>query len=253
MLSGILRWRFYELFANFHLLLVAAVAVALYLHNRTKVFAPPTVYLFSALCIYVVTGASRFAQLLYRNVRYGWPLNRASVRTITFKRSDGKQTREIPLSDAVHVHVRLTRAWKPHAGQFVYLCIPGVSYTSFAQLHPFYVAWWYCEGSDDYVVFIVQKQRGFTDRLFLRRGNGLDRELEMRAVVEGPYGKELELDLYGTVVLFATGIGIAGQLPYVSQLLAGYQNCEVKTRRITLFWQVDSESRYLAESSATQC
>ncbi|KAB2099591.1 hypothetical protein AG0111_0g12058 [Alternaria gaisen] len=63
----------------------------------------------------------------------------------------------------------------------------------------------------------------------------------MRAVVEGPYGNELPLDSYGTVLLFATGIGIAGQLPYVTQLLEGYLNCKVKTRRIALFWEVESE------------
>lgn len=65
----------------------------------------------------------------------------------------------------------------------------------------------------------------------------------MRAAIEGPYGKELRLDSYGTVLLFATGIGIAGQLPYVTQLLAGYLECKVKTRRIALFWEVESERK----------
>ncbi|RMJ04847.1 hypothetical protein CDV36_014480 [Fusarium kuroshium] len=63
----------------------------------------------------------------------------------------------------------------------------------------------------------------------------------MAAVIEGPYGKEFNLDSYGTVLLFATGIGIAGQLPFVAQLLEGYHHYEVKTRRIALFWQVESE------------
>ena len=65
----------------------------------------------------------------------------------------------------------------------------------------------------------------------------------MGAVIEGPYGKELDLELYGTVLLFAIGIGIAGQLPYVIQLLEGYYNCEVKTWRIALFWELDSERK----------
>jgi hypothetical protein len=37
----------------------------------------------------------------------------------------------------------------------------------------------------------------------------------MRAVIEGLYRNELNLELYGTVLLFAIGIGIAGQLLYV--------------------------------------
>lgn len=197
----------------------------------------------------------RFAQILYRNVRYKKPLCRATIHSITYPNLNGEK---IALSDAVHVHVKMSRAWQPRAGQYIYLCIPGVSYTAFAQLHPFYVAWWYRNNDDYYAVLIVQKHRGFTKHLFLHREdffgpdperrdfykeNYLSEVAGMRAVIEGPYGKELCLDSYGTVLLFATGVGIAGQLSYVDQLLDGYHNCEVKTRRISLFWQVDSESK----------
>lgn len=116
---------------------------------------------------------------------------------------------------------------------------------SFAQLHPFYVAWWYRDGDDDYAVFIIQKQRGFTERLFSHRGSEMDRAPGLSALIEGPYGRELDLGSYGTVLLFATGIGIAGQLPYVARLLEGYHDCDVKTRRIALFWQVESEGSAL--------
>ena len=72
-------------------------------------------------------------------------------------------------------------------------------------------------------------------------GNSFINSSKIRAVIKGPYGKELKLDLYGTVLLFATGIGIASQLPYVKKPLKGYRNCEVKTRRIALFWEVESK------------
>jgi NAD(P)H-flavin reductase len=57
----------------------------------------------------------------------------------------------------------------------------------------------------------------------------------MRVVIKGPYRKELDFKSYGTVLLFTIGIGIAGQLLYITQLLKGYYNCEVKTQKITLF------------------
>jgi len=38
----------------------------------------------------------------------------------------------------------------------------------------------------------------------------------MRAVIKGLYRNELNLELYRTVLLFAIGIGIAGQLPYIT-------------------------------------
>jgi hypothetical protein len=93
------------------------------------------------------------------------------------------------------------------------------------------------------LVLIVQKRRGFTEKLFLHASNSLDSRSEMRAVIEGLYSKELNLKLYSTVLLFATGIRTAGQLPYFTQLLQEYHNCEVKTRRIALFWELDSECK----------
>ncbi|KAI9855644.1 MAG: hypothetical protein M1813_009690 [Trichoglossum hirsutum] len=238
--AAIVRRHIYEIFLKLHLILAAIVIVTVYLHGSSKnLLASPTVYLLAAVCLWALVIGLRFSQTLYRNINYGKPLNRATVRTITFKRQHMK---DIPLSSAVHVHVRLSRPWKFRAGQYVYLCIPGVSHAAFAQSHPFYVSWWYRdEEGSDVIVFIIQKRRGFTKNLLLHANNDLDRHSEMRAIIEGPYGKEINLESYGTVLLFATDIGIAGQLPYVTQLLEGYHNCEVKTRRITLFWELDSE------------
>ncbi|KAK7421009.1 hypothetical protein QQZ08_010130 [Neonectria magnoliae] len=119
--------------------------------------------------------------------------------------------------------------------------MPGLSRASFAQLHPFYVAWSYRDGKHDYAVILLLKQKGFTERVFSLRRGDLDEDTDFVTVIEGPYGKELRLEEYGTTLLFATGIGIAGQLSYVAQLLDGYHNYEAKTKRIALFWQVDSE------------
>jgi predicted ferric reductase len=270
-----LRRQVYEIYINLHLILAVLIITAAYLHIPSKkLLASPTVYLFVVVCLQILVALVRSGQFLYRNVRYKKPLNRASVQTIMYRRGG---RRPIPLSDAVHVHIRLTRPWKPQAGQYVYLSIPGVSYTSFAQSHPFYVSWWYDDTNGTNIVLIVQKQKGFTKDLFLHADKYLnndyemrssisgeferrsdiedDSELEaiigdkfkMRAIVDGPYGKELKLDSYGTVILFATGIGIAGQLPYITQLLEGYRNCEVKTRRIALFWEMESECKPLVE------
>jgi predicted ferric reductase len=270
--SGLLRRHVYEVYINLHQLLAVLIVSATYFHmTRRKLFEFPTIYLLAAVCLQIIVGAMRFGQVLYRNFKHRKPLNRALVQTIIYKRGS---KRAIPVSDAVHVHIRLTRPWKPQAGQYVYLSIPGVSSTSFAQSHPFYVSWWYNDVAGANIVLIIQKRKGFTKDLFLhadkyinsgyemRSGIGSENDIgsnieddsemelfigdrfKMRAIVEGPYGKELQLDSYGTVLLFATGIGIAGQLPYITRLLEGYRNCEVKTRRIALFWEVESECKH---------
>ncbi|EXJ56217.1 uncharacterized protein A1O5_12673 [Cladophialophora psammophila CBS 110553] len=236
-----IRQRFYEVFHKLHLIFSTTLIAALFIHGQSKdLLTPPTVYLLAVICLQILTGALRFGQILYRNIKYGKPLNRATVQTVTFKRDSG---RDIPVSDAVHVHVRLSRPWRPRAGQYAYLCIPGLSHTSFAQSHPFYVAWWYYDHGHDHVVFLIERREGFTKNLFLRANASNDPgpNSEMRVLVEGPYGKSLNLESYATVLLFATGIGIAGQMPYVTQLLEGSQTGQVETRRIALFWEMASE------------
>ncbi|KAF4625874.1 hypothetical protein G7Y89_g12291 [Cudoniella acicularis] len=112
--------------------------------------------------------------------------------------------RDTPVSDAVYIHVRLSRPWRPRAGQYVYLSI-------------------------------LEKRKGFTQDLFRHTTNDVDQRNGIRAIIEGPYRKELDLKSYGTILLFATGIRIAGQLPYITQLLEEYHNSGEKNRRIALF------------------
>lgn len=63
----------------------------------------------------------------------------------------------------------------------------------------------------------------------------------MKALIEGPYGRELDLSQYGTVFLIATGIRIAAQLPYLKQLVDGLRTWDSKTRRVALFWETEAE------------
>lgn len=239
-----LRRYSYEIYVWLHWILTSGLLATLFIHTTTKrTLAPSTVYLVTAVGLQIVMSALRFAQVGYRNIKSRRIFSRARVQTITFKRDSGS---DILVSDAVHVHVRLPRLWQPRAGQYVYLSLPGLTYASFAQSHPFYVAWWYHdeENGNDYVVFIVQRRNGFANDLFLQ-ARPCNQSPELTALIEGPYGKELKLESYRTVILFATGIGVAGQIPYVTQILEAYQNGEAETQRIALFWEIDSEGKSL--------
>ena len=66
----------------------------------------------------------------------------------------------------------------------------------------------------------------------------------VKADIEGPYGQDVELAVYETVLLFATGTGIAGVLPFIRQLLAGYHNRDAKVRKLVLFWEIKSDRRF---------
>jgi ferredoxin-NADP reductase len=48
------------------------------------------------------------------------------------------------------------------------------------------------------------------------------------------------MDSYGTVVLFAGGVGITHQVPFVRHLVKGYAEGTVAARRVTLVWIIQS-------------
>ena len=101
-------------------------------------------------------------------------------------------------------------------------------------MYPFYVAWTYKDESDELdaeiAVLIVKKRSGFTKNLIQHALSRRNVELEVHrdrtkiglsshswlmtefesVVVDGPYGNEIDVQDYGTVVLFATDVGIAG-------------------------------------------
>lgn len=64
--------------------------------------------------------------------------------------------------------------------------------------------------------------------------------MEVMGFVEGPYGAKHALDSYGSVVLFAGGVGVTHQVPYVKELVAGFSDGTVATRRILLVWTIQS-------------
>jgi predicted ferric reductase len=60
--------------------------------------------------------------------------------------------------------------------------------------------------------------------------------VQLWGAVEGPYGGHHRLDSYGTVVLFAAGVGITHQLPFVRQLLDAHTSNMTATRKVLLVW-----------------
>lgn len=217
---SIVRHHFYEVFLNLHRVLVVVLIVAIWLHVPGKLLNIPTIYLLVVCCLWASLQLLRTCQILYRNFRHWKYSCKVAIA---------------PLPDAYQVHAKIPRSWKYRAGQYVYLCLPGVSYSAILQSHPYMIAWWYrYDTAQDIVVFIIQRRMGFTHSLPTD-------SRAVRAIIEGPFGNEIHLDDYGTVLLFATGIGIAGQLLYVRQLLENFHNHDAKARRVALFWQVDSE------------
>lgn len=222
------RRRFYEIFIKSHTVLAVTAYVTIWMHlPHSQLLNSASFYLVITAGVLLVTYILQAGQALYRTISYSGGISDVVIH-------GGK--------NAILLHVRPAHPWEFRAGQYIYLCFPGLTSTAWLQFHPFLLAYWYKDKeSRDVIVLIIEPGRGLTRAIQSKAGLTLSQATRRKVIIDGPYGRCLSLDLYGTVLLIASGIGIAGQLPYVKQLLEGYHSLDVKTRRIALFWEMSSE------------
>lgn len=88
--------------------------------------------------------------------------------------------------------------------------------------------------------FIIRARTGFTAKLFAKASQAPDGRILTKCFAEGPYGGMHMMHSYGTVMMFAGGIGISHQVPHVRDLVAGFANGTVAARKVTLVWIIQS-------------
>jgi NAD(P)H-flavin reductase len=125
----------------------------------------------------------------------------------------------------------LSRPLQVDAGKYICLWIPGVSFRSFLQSHPFMVTSWSEEEQHSLDLF-VEPRGGLTSELLRRsKPDGNGRSLYV-ALFSGPHGTSAPVGDYETILMIADGFGIVAQLPYLKKLIYGYNACKTRTRRI---------------------
>lgn len=216
-------------------------------------FAPtfPRVTPVGAAAAFVAMLAVQSAYLLYQNKAMGARLSRAYV----FREGD-----------AVKVRLRLSRHIRVQSGQYIGLWIPAVGFWAPLQSHPFVVASWSAGRRKDLDI-VIEPRKGWTRALAdLGRVNeqvmdertttggevdmsrdtflydGLDSHL---ALFTGPHGCSVPVGEFETVVMIASDFGIAAQLPYLDELVYGYNACKTRNRRVHLVWLLEKYSESL--------
>ena len=158
--------------------------------------------------------------------------------------------------DAVRVKMRVARPWTFKSGQHAYVYIPMIGWWT---SHPFSVAW--SDEEEDEVLseqsslpnmkqdilmrkysniyFVIRRRTGFTEKLWRKAAQSPGGVLRTKAIIEGPYSEQ-RLHSYGTVLLFAAGIGITHSVPHVRELVGGYRNGTVAARKVVLVWIIQT-------------
>lgn len=227
----ILRRPSYELFLRIHQTVAALYAVALWRHVGSRSKTP-------LLCIQIIPGVFLATMLLETaaTIRRNFALRQPYARALIQQK--GK---------AVALSLSVPRPWDVRAGQYINLWIPGVSFRSFITLqsHPFMIASW-TGGRAMSLDFLIEPRKGFT-KLLLQAATR--RERSYLAFFSGPHGTPVPVGSFGSVVMVASGFGIAAQLPYLKELIEGYNKCEVRTRRIHLIWQLREQGIFFPHTS----
>ena len=233
---SIVRHAFYETFLHAHIILAIVSIVVIWIHLAG--LPHQMQLLFPAILVWAFERFLRMYLLIRNNLRGG--VTKAEIEALP--------------GDAVRVTLRIAKPWKFRPGQHIYMYMPSVGlWTS----HPFTLAWSQeiagagnekplpmarqdVLGSRSISMsLIIRRRTGFTDRMFKKAEQTPGGKFMTTAFVEGPYGNQ-SFQSYGTVMLFAAGVGITHQVPHVRDLVAAYANGTCATRKITLVWIIQS-------------
>ena len=244
-----LRHAFYETFLNIHKLLVFAALTTAYMHLKID-FLPQRPWLEIVFSLWMLEYVFRLARIMYYNVSTSHGFTRITVVALP--------------AEACRVTVELVRPWRPRPGAHIHMYIPTLAWLS---SHPFSVAWTETRplpttlppldtekglaadsqlGLDNTtnqatsLSFICRARTGFTRHMYNRAAAQPNRTWHTWGAAEGPYGSLDPLASYGTVLLFAGGVGITHQLSHLSPLISGSRDGTAATRKIVLVWTVPS-------------
>ncbi|KFX96375.1 hypothetical protein O988_05355 [Pseudogymnoascus sp. VKM F-3808] len=220
----------YELFLRTHQALAVASAYAVWRHLPSdKAF--PRVYVYVSAGLFLFMFALQSGSVILHNGIFWYHLSRATI------------THE---SGALKVQLHLQKPIKVDDGQYVNLWIPSVSFWSFLQSHPFMVISW--EPSEQKTLdLLIEPRKGLTQELLHHASKSYT--LNPFIVFSGPHGPHVSMNEHESVLMVASGFGIAAHFSHLKRLIYGYNARLVRARRIHIVWQIRDKVDGLAAQS----
>jgi len=123
---SLFRTSLFELFQKAHYALAILTAYVVWRH-LSLCSTSSRIYIIVAGCIFALSTIVRYSRLLLRNIV--WKQRYAN-------------TNVVQASDAIRIRVTIPRPWRVRAGEYIYIWMPGASFWSPFQSHPFIISWW---------------------------------------------------------------------------------------------------------------
>lgn len=192
----------------------------------------PRVYIYIPMAIFAFMSLVQAGVVIFRNGIFRRKLSRATI---------------IHHASAIRMQVRLSMPLVIDAGQYINLWVPSVSFWSFLQTHPFMVISWDAKEQDT-LELLIEPRRGLTRELLNHTKKGYT--INPVVIFSGPHGVTVPMGEYESVLMVASGFGIAAFVPYLKKLLYGYNTRAVRAHRVHLVWQIENEGRIAVHQSA---
>lgn len=222
----------YEIFLRGHQFLAGFCVYSTWQHLKSS---RSRLYLLIALGLLGLNLLLQLTTLLYRN---GLFARRGSPRAIvTFSTNKAKNSGL--LVNAIHIRISLPRPIRVEPGQYINIWMPSVSLWSWTQSHPFTVVSW-SKDAQNSIELLVQPCSGLTADLCRYAPDAAGSSLSFLALFTGPHGLSEDVGRYETILVLASGSGIAAVIPYLKKTIYGYNTCTSQARRLHLVWQVES-------------
>jgi len=269
-----LRHAFYETFVNLHRLLALATLVGTYLHIE-RAQLPQLPILRAVIALWALELLARAYSVVHYNWSMKYGITKVMVEALPAEacRVTFRLSKAWTLRPGTHVHVYLPSislwashpfsvAWtetfptlaydtqddsviRPMTADAMSMHRPSSSYKShsFGEKRPSIVAAQQettvgAERTVSTVSLIVRARTGMTRALYQKAAASPTGQLVLTGAIEGPYGGRDSMISYGTVVLFAGGVGITHCVSYVRHIVAEYSQGTTSCQKLLLVWSV---------------
>jgi predicted ferric reductase len=258
---GPIRHAFYEFFINSHRLLACIALIGVFIH-LAKATLPQVPWIIICFILWSAEWAFRFGRIAYYNISRTRGFTKVTVEALPAEacRVTFHLTRPMSYRPGCHVHAYLPAvAWhSSHPFSIAWADGPELGSSSTTttfrastlylrtekspqtlpgeNANPDIIPSWQPKATS--ISLITKARSGMTRALYDRAAASATGTYTTTGLIEGPYGGHDPFDSYGTVVLFAGGVGITHCLGYIRTLLTRRSQATCSARRILLVWSI---------------